>query len=79
MSDSFFEIVDCVPPGSCVHGIIQEKYWNVLSFSSPWDHPGPEVKCVSALSLEFAGTFFMAEPLGKPVFVVVVVFFWYSH
>ena len=48
----FFEIVDCGPPGSCVHGIIQEEYWNVLSFPSPWDHSGLEVKYLSPLSLE---------------------------
>ena len=51
--------MDCAPPGSCVHGILQEEDWNVLSSPSPWDHPGPEVKCVSPLYLAFAGEFFM--------------------
>ena len=65
-------MMDYAPSGSYVHGNLQEEYWNVLSFPSPWDHPGLEVKCVSPLSLAFAGDFFMAEPLGKPVFLLLL-------
>ena len=36
--------MDCSPPGSCVHGILQAEYWSGLLFSSPGDLPDPGIK-----------------------------------
>ena len=36
--------MDCSPPGSSVHGILQQEYWNRLPCPLPGDflHPGME-------------------------------------
>ena len=31
--------MDCSPPGSSIHGILQQEYWSGLSFPSPGDLP----------------------------------------
>ena len=36
--------VDCSPPGTSVHGIIQARIWSKLPFPTPWDFPDPEIK-----------------------------------
>ena len=33
--------MDSSPPGSSVHGILQQEYWNGLPFPSPEDLPDP--------------------------------------
>ena len=38
------EPMDCNPPGSSVHGILQAKYWSGLPFPSPGDLPDPGIK-----------------------------------
>ena len=36
--------MDWNPPGSFVHGILQQEYWSVLSFPSPdFSHPGYQI------------------------------------
>ena len=35
---------DYSPPGSSVHGILQQEYWSGLPLSSPGDLPDPGVK-----------------------------------
>ena len=56
--------MDCNPPGSSVHGILQGKeYWSGLPFPSPEDLPDLGIKpAPSAL----VGGFFTTEPPGKP-------------
>ena len=39
--------MDCSPPGSSVHGILRQEYWNGLPFTSPGDLPDPGIKPVS--------------------------------
>ena len=57
--------MDCSPPGSSVHGILQARIleWVAISFSrgssSPRDQT--QVSCVSCIE----GGFFTTEPLGK--------------
>ena len=55
--------MDCSPPGSSVHGILQTRIqeWVVISFSKGSFRPRDQthVSCI-------AGGFFPAEPLGKP-------------
>ena len=46
----------CSPPGSSVHGILQERMLERLPFPSPGDLPGPGIKPASALAGEFFTT-----------------------
>ena len=39
--------VDCCPPGSSVHGILQARYWDWLPFPSPGDLPDSEIELTS--------------------------------
>ena len=36
--------MDYNPPGSPVHGILQQEYWSGLPFSSPGNLPDPEIE-----------------------------------
>ena len=36
--------MDCSPPGSPVHGILQARYWSGLSLPSPGDLPDPGIE-----------------------------------
>ena len=55
--------MDSSPPGSSVHGILQEENWSGLPFPSPGHLSNPRIKPMcSAL----AGGFFSAEPPAKP-------------
>ena len=55
--------MDCSPPGSSVHGILQARIleWVAFPFSRGSSQPRDEtqVSCI-------AGGFFTAEPPGKP-------------
>ena len=42
--------MDCSPPGSSVHGISGQEYWNGLPCSSPRTLPKPETKFTSPVS-----------------------------
>ena len=56
--------MDCSPPGSFVHGIPRQEYWNGLPFSSPGDLPDPEIGSVPpALQAESVP---LSQPPGKP-------------
>ena len=55
--------MDCSPPGSSVHRVLQEKYWSGLPCPPPEDQT--HVSCVSCVSC-IAGRFFTSEPQGKP-------------
>ena len=50
--------MDCSPPGSSVHGILQARIleWVAMSFSR--DLPDPGIKPVSLASPALAGAFF---------------------
>ena len=41
------DLMDCSPPGSSAHGILQQEYWSGLSFLSPGDLPNPRIKPAS--------------------------------
>ena len=38
------DLMDCSPPGSSVHEILQEEYWSEWPFFSPGNHPNPEIE-----------------------------------
>ena len=41
---ALFDLMDCSPPGSSVHGILQARILEWLSFPSPGDLPDPGIK-----------------------------------
>ena len=41
---ALWDPVDCSPPGSSVHGILQARIWSGFPFSSPEDLPDPGIK-----------------------------------
>ena len=55
--------MDCITPGSSVHGILQHEYWSGLPFPSPWDLPDPRIE---PESLVFQADSLPSEPPGKP-------------
>ena len=62
--------VDCSPPGSSVHGILQARILERVAIPSPGDLPNPGIKPRSpALQADSLP----AEPLGKPLIYNVVL------
>ena len=55
--------VDCSPPASSVHGILQPEYWSGLPFPSPGDLPNPVIK---RRSPELQAYSLSSEPPEKP-------------
>ena len=55
--------MDCSPPGSSVHGILQARILEWLPFPPPGDLPSVEIK---PRLPAFEGRFFTAESPGKP-------------
>ena len=53
--------MDCIPPSSSVHGILQARILEWVAISSSGELPNPEIKPGSP---ELAG--FTTEPPGKP-------------
>ena len=51
-------------PGSSVHGISRQEYWNGLPFPSPGDLPNTGIDPASPETPALAGRFFTTEPLG---------------
>ena len=58
--------MDCSPPGSSVHGILQARIveWVAISFSRESSQPRDEthVSCITCIT----GRFFTPEPPGSP-------------
>ena len=51
--------MDCSPPGSTVHGILQAKYWSGSPCPPPGDLPNPGIEPVSLMSPALAGGIFI--------------------
>ena len=56
--------MDCSPPGSSVHGILQTEYWSGLPFPTPGDLPD------SGIELTFLASPVLAGGIPKVVLVV---------
>ena len=54
------DLMDCSPPGSSVHGILQAR----LPYPSPGDLPDPGIEPVSPA---LAGGFYTTEPQRRPL------------
>ena len=55
--------MNCNPAGSSDHGFSQPRILAWVAISSPGDFPNPGIELRSPT---LAGTFFTAEPVGKP-------------
>ena len=54
--------MDCSPPGSPVHGILQARYWSGFSLPSPGNLPDPGIE---PGSLTLQADSLLSEPPGK--------------
>ena len=61
---ALYDPMDCSPPGSSVHEILQASYQGRLPFPSPGDPPDPGLVPGSPV---IAGGLFTAEPSGTPI------------
>ena len=68
-SPTLCDPVDCSPPGSSVHGTLQEEHWSGLSFPTPGDLPDPWIQAMSLICPALAGGFFTTEPVCASFFV----------
>ena len=59
--------MDCTPPGSPIHEILQARILEWVAIRSSGNLPGPEIKHASLASPSLTGRFFIAEPPGKPI------------
>ena len=41
---TFCDSMDCSPPGSSVHGVLQAKMLEQVAIAPPGDHPNPEIE-----------------------------------
>ena len=55
---SLFNPIDCSPPGSSVHGILQARRLDWVATASSRDLPNPGIKPMSLMSPALAGRFF---------------------
>ena len=55
---TLYDLMDCSPPGSSVHGILQARILEWIACPPPGDLPDPGIKPASFMSLALAGRFF---------------------
>ena len=58
--------MDCSPPGSSVHWVLQVKILEWVATCTPEDLPDPGIKPTFLASPSLAGEFFTTVSLGKP-------------
>ena len=79
---TLFDPMDCSPPGSSIHGILQARILEWVAMPSSRGSSLPrDWTCVFYNSC-IAGRFFTAEPPGKydfPVFLVIMLVIWFSQ
>ena len=63
--------MDCSPPGSSVHGILQARTlgWVVM----PWDLPNPEIEPTSLMPSGLAGRFFTTSATWEALVLTCAV------
>ena len=59
--------MDCSPPGSSVHGILQARILEWVVMPSSGDLPDPRIKLVSPMSPALQEDFLPTESPGKPL------------
>ena len=67
----FCDPMDCSPPGSSVHGILQARTlgWVVM----PWDLPNPEIEPTSLMPSGLAGRFFTTSATWEALVLTCAV------
>ena len=63
--------MDCRPPGSSVHGILQARILEWAAISSSGDLPNLGIELLSLESPALAGGFFTTVPSGKPIAIFI--------
>ena len=63
----FCKPVDCITPGSSVHGVSQARILKWVSVSFSRGLPDPGIKSKSPDSPTLVGGFFQPAPPGKPI------------
>ena len=58
--------MDCIPPGSSVHGSFQARILEWVAIPPPGDLPNQGIEAAAPVSPALAGGFFTTEPPGKP-------------
>ena len=61
--------MDCSPPDSTVHGILQAKYWSGLPCPPLGDLPNPGIEPMSLMSPALAGGFFTTSATWEAWFL----------
>ena len=59
--------IDCRPPGSSVHGILQQEYWSGLPRPPPGDLPNPGTEPISLMSPALVGRLFTTSVTWEAV------------
>ena len=60
--------MDCSPPGSYVHGILQARILERVAISFSRDLPDPGIEFMSLVSLALAGRFFISWAVGEALY-----------
>ena len=60
--------IDCSPPASSVHGILQARTLEWVAMPSPGDLPGPGIEPVSLMSPALAGGFLTTSAMWEDLF-----------
>ena len=55
---TLYDPMDCSPPGSSVHEVSRQEYWNGFPFPSPGNVPDSGLKPASLVLPELSVTFF---------------------
>ena len=63
----FCDLLDCCPPGSSVHGILQARILEWVAMLPSRGSSAPRDETHVSCSFCIAGEFFTAEPLEKPL------------
>ena len=63
------DLMDCSPPGSSVHGVLQVRILDGLPRPLPGDLPDPMIQYTSLESSALGGRFFSTVLPGKPLVV----------
>ena len=69
---ALYESMDCSPPASSVHGILQARILEWVAIPSPGDLPNPGIKPASPA---LPGSFFITEPPGKLALLITDLIF----
>ena len=68
---TLFDPMDGSPPGSSVHGILQEEYWKGLPFPSPRDLSDPGIEPTALMPPASADGFFTTSATrGSPITIL---------